>query len=205
MEEGERRLDDHCSRCRWRWSSCCSIWRSILCSTRWSCLSNVRGPVAGRHLGPVSDRHEFQHCRGRRIHVDFRRGDHGRLAVGVSFNQLRADGMPLRQAIMQGAERRVRPVMMTALTAIFGLLPAAISTKVGAQIAKAAGDRRRRQHDCNAVPDSLPDAGALQLLRAPRSARYGRRLLARVNRPAAVSLASAFAHLRSDRGDGKSV
>ncbi|MGH7138094.1 MAG: efflux RND transporter permease subunit, partial [Pirellulales bacterium] len=28
---------------------------------------------------------------------------------------------------------RVRPVMMTALTAIFGLLPAAVSTKIGAQ------------------------------------------------------------------------
>jgi heavy metal efflux system protein len=27
----------------------------------------------------------------------------------------------------------VRPVMMTALTAIFGLLPAALSTKIGAQ------------------------------------------------------------------------
>jgi cobalt-zinc-cadmium resistance protein CzcA len=34
---------------------------------------------------------------------------------------------------MQGAEKRVRPVMMTALTAIFGLLPAAVSTRIGAQ------------------------------------------------------------------------
>jgi cobalt-zinc-cadmium resistance protein CzcA len=39
----------------------------------------------------------------------------------------------LREAIMGGAEKRVRPVMMTALTAIFGLLPAALSTKIGAQ------------------------------------------------------------------------
>jgi cobalt-zinc-cadmium resistance protein CzcA len=49
------------------------------------------------------------------------------------FNQLRAKGMPLRQAIMQGAEKRVRPVMMTALTAILGLLPAALSTRIGSQ------------------------------------------------------------------------
>ncbi|HEX4132608.1 MAG TPA: efflux RND transporter permease subunit [Pirellulales bacterium] len=49
------------------------------------------------------------------------------------FNQLRAHGVPLKEAIMQGAEKRVRPVMMTALTAIFGLLPAAFSTKIGAQ------------------------------------------------------------------------
>lgn len=53
-----------------------------------------------------------------------------------AFNQLRAQGHPLYEAIMQGAERRVRPVMMTALTAIFGLLPAALSTKIGAQTQK---------------------------------------------------------------------
>ncbi|HVX15770.1 MAG TPA: efflux RND transporter permease subunit [Pirellulales bacterium] len=55
------------------------------------------------------------------------------LLLVSSFNQLRVQGLPLRDAILQGAERRVRPVMMTALTAIFGLLPAAISTKIGAQ------------------------------------------------------------------------
>jgi cobalt-zinc-cadmium resistance protein CzcA len=49
------------------------------------------------------------------------------------FNQLRAHGLPLHEAIMQGAEKRVRPMMMTALTAILGLLPAAVSTKIGAQ------------------------------------------------------------------------
>ena len=49
------------------------------------------------------------------------------------FNHLRTEGLPAREAIMQGAEKRVRPVMMTALTAIFGLLPAAFSTRIGAQ------------------------------------------------------------------------
>ncbi len=49
------------------------------------------------------------------------------------FNQLRGQGIPLNDAIMQGAEKRVRPVMMTALTAILGLLPAALSTRIGAQ------------------------------------------------------------------------
>ncbi len=50
-----------------------------------------------------------------------------------SFNSGRARGMPLDESIMIGAEKRVRPVMMTALTAILGLLPAALSTKIGAQ------------------------------------------------------------------------
>ena len=39
----------------------------------------------------------------------------------------------MREAILRGGGKRVRPVMMTALTAIFGLLPAAFSTRIGAQ------------------------------------------------------------------------
>jgi cobalt-zinc-cadmium resistance protein CzcA len=49
------------------------------------------------------------------------------------FNHMRAQGLPVQEAILQGAEKRARPVMMTALTAILGLLPAALSTKIGAQ------------------------------------------------------------------------
>jgi cobalt-zinc-cadmium resistance protein CzcA len=49
------------------------------------------------------------------------------------FNDLRAKGLPLAEAIIQGAAQRVRPVMMTALTAILGLLPAALSTRIGSQ------------------------------------------------------------------------
>jgi cobalt-zinc-cadmium resistance protein CzcA len=49
------------------------------------------------------------------------------------FNQMRFEGMSLYDAIIRGAEKRVRPIMMTALTAIFGLLPAAVSTRIGAQ------------------------------------------------------------------------
>jgi cobalt-zinc-cadmium resistance protein CzcA len=49
------------------------------------------------------------------------------------FNQMRYHGLPLKEAILEGAEKRVRPIMMTALTAIFGLLPAALSTEIGAQ------------------------------------------------------------------------
>jgi cobalt-zinc-cadmium resistance protein CzcA len=49
------------------------------------------------------------------------------------FNQLRCQGLSLEEAILQGAEKRVRPIMMTALTAVFGLLPAALSTRIGSQ------------------------------------------------------------------------
>jgi cobalt-zinc-cadmium resistance protein CzcA len=56
----------------------------------------------------------------------------GLLSVSY-FNRLRVEGLSLKDAIMQGAEKRVRPMMMTALTAIFGLLPAAVSTRIGSQ------------------------------------------------------------------------
>jgi cobalt-zinc-cadmium resistance protein CzcA len=49
------------------------------------------------------------------------------------FNQMRCQGLPVREAIRQGAEKRVRPITMTALTAVFGLLPAAFSTRIGSQ------------------------------------------------------------------------
>jgi cobalt-zinc-cadmium resistance protein CzcA len=52
------------------------------------------------------------------------------------FNALRGEGLPLREAITQGAAKRVRPVMITAMTAILGLLPAAVSTKIGSQTQK---------------------------------------------------------------------
>jgi cobalt-zinc-cadmium resistance protein CzcA len=49
------------------------------------------------------------------------------------FNTHRAHGMPLTAAIIEGASKRVRPMMMTDLTALLGLLPAALSTRIGSQ------------------------------------------------------------------------
>jgi cobalt-zinc-cadmium resistance protein CzcA len=46
-----------------------------------------------------------------------------------SFNAFRAQGLPLEEAIMKGAGNRVRAVTMTALTAILGLLPAALALR----------------------------------------------------------------------------
>jgi heavy metal efflux system protein len=49
------------------------------------------------------------------------------------FNQMRAAGLPVKEALMRGAELRVRPVVMTSLTAALGLFPAAIATSIGSQ------------------------------------------------------------------------
>jgi cobalt-zinc-cadmium resistance protein CzcA len=52
--------------------------------------------------------------------------------VYISYvNELRLSGTPLAQAIRTGAILRLRPIMMTALVAALGLLPAALATGVG--------------------------------------------------------------------------
>jgi heavy metal efflux system protein len=57
--------------------------------------------------------------------------------VYISYvNELRRDGMPATQAIREGAILRLRPIMMTALVAAFGLLPAALATGVGTDTQK---------------------------------------------------------------------
>ena len=52
--------------------------------------------------------------------------------VYISYvNELRREGTDLDEAIRQGAILRLRPIMMTALVAAFGLLPVAVATGVG--------------------------------------------------------------------------
>ena len=50
------------------------------------------------------------------------------------FNQLRALGMDIGQVVMEGARRRLRPVMMTASIAAFGLVPLLFATGPGSEI-----------------------------------------------------------------------
>ena len=52
--------------------------------------------------------------------------------VYISYvNELRGEGIDMPEAIRQGAILRLRPIMMTALVAAFGLLPVALATGVG--------------------------------------------------------------------------
>ncbi|MBV8379627.1 MAG: efflux RND transporter permease subunit [Paucibacter sp.] len=50
------------------------------------------------------------------------------------FNQLIKEGKTPLEAMRQAAEHRMRPMLMTALSACIGLLPAAISTGIGSQV-----------------------------------------------------------------------
>ncbi len=52
--------------------------------------------------------------------------------VYISYaNELRLGGLGISAATREAALQRLRPIMMTALVAAFGLLPAALSTGVG--------------------------------------------------------------------------
>lgn len=50
------------------------------------------------------------------------------------YNQLREQGLKSEAAMSQAAQQRMRPMLMTALSACIGLLPAAISTGIGSQV-----------------------------------------------------------------------
>lgn len=57
--------------------------------------------------------------------------------VLVSYmNKLREEGLGLEEAIVTGCERRLRPVLMTALVAIIGLIPMLFATGPGSEIQK---------------------------------------------------------------------
>ncbi len=50
------------------------------------------------------------------------------------FNQLKSEGMPISEVIIEGARRRLRPVMMTASITAFGLIPLFFATGPGSEI-----------------------------------------------------------------------
>jgi cobalt-zinc-cadmium resistance protein CzcA len=50
------------------------------------------------------------------------------------FNQLRAVGLPMDEVVRVGASRRLRPVLMTASIAAFGLIPLLFATGPGSEI-----------------------------------------------------------------------
>ncbi|MBN9267824.1 MAG: efflux RND transporter permease subunit [Hyphomicrobium sp.] len=48
-------------------------------------------------------------------------------------NQLREEGVPTRQAMLEAAPERLRPVLMTAFAAVFGMIPVALAVSDGAE------------------------------------------------------------------------
>ena len=51
-----------------------------------------------------------------------------------AINQLKRDGLPVRDAIIQAGQRRIRPIIMTSLTTILALLPLTVGFGEGAAL-----------------------------------------------------------------------
>ncbi|MBA5603875.1 efflux RND transporter permease subunit [Duganella sp. FT3S] len=58
------------------------------------------------------------------------------LVMITCFNQLLARGMPLAEVVVEGALRRLRPVLMTACITAFGLVPLLLASGPGSEIQK---------------------------------------------------------------------
>ncbi len=58
------------------------------------------------------------------------------LVLISTMNRLRAEGMGLHSAILNGCETRLRPVLLTALVAMLGFLPMTMSSGSGAEVQK---------------------------------------------------------------------
>jgi cobalt-zinc-cadmium resistance protein CzcA len=58
----------------------------------------------------------------------------GDMVLVSTIRRLVERGAPMREAIEQAAERRLRPVLMTALVAGLGFVPMALNTGVGAEV-----------------------------------------------------------------------
>jgi len=56
------------------------------------------------------------------------------ILIMTYYNEVRASGMGTVEAMFHAAEQRMRPMLMTALSACIGLLPAAVSSGIGSQV-----------------------------------------------------------------------
>jgi heavy metal efflux system protein len=52
------------------------------------------------------------------------------------IQQMREQGVPLQEAVLRGSELQLRPVLMAALSAAIGLLPASVATGIGSETQK---------------------------------------------------------------------
>ena len=77
-------------------------------------------------------------------------------------NQLRRGGMDKKEAILQGSVTRLRPVLLTALTTILGVLPMAIDQRPRLRDARPPGRHPAGRSDDDDLPDAVRHPGHLQ-------------------------------------------
>jgi Cu/Ag efflux pump CusA len=91
-------------------------------SAKWACLHLVNLAVSGTHFSISS---------GVGVLALFGTSVQTGVIMVEYINQLRAQGRSIDNAAIEGAVRRLRPILMTMLVATLGLLPAALSHAIG--------------------------------------------------------------------------
>ena len=98
-------------------------------------LAGIPFAVGGRNHCALRRRPRFQHIGRDRLRVPVWRFGDGRHSDDHLFQPGSASAAWERSnAMFHAAEQRMRPMLMTALSACIGLLPAAISTGIGSQV-----------------------------------------------------------------------
>ncbi len=84
-------------------------------------------------------------------------------------NVLRAQGMPLEAALEQACLTRLRPILMTTMAIIAGLLPTALGLGIGGAQRSAIAVTDRRRAVVVPVPDAAAGAGGVPEVRRARA------------------------------------
>jgi cobalt-zinc-cadmium resistance protein CzcA len=102
-------------------------------SAKWACLNLVNVVVAriGGLLALLVTGTHFSVSSGVGFMALFGVSVQTGVIMVEYINQLRARGRSIEEAAIEGATRRLRPIMMTMLVATLGLLPAALSHEIG--------------------------------------------------------------------------
>lgn len=68
------------------------------------------------------------------------------------INQLRLEGVEKKEAIARAGVTRLRPILMTAITTVLGLVPMVVGGSMGNRYDKTNGDRNHRWSDLRNHP-----------------------------------------------------
>jgi multidrug efflux pump len=91
------------------------------------------------------------------------------MMIDFALDAERRQGLPLEQSIYQAALLRFRPIMMTTMAALFGVLPLAFGTGAGAELRQPLGITIVGGADALTSSDALYDTGRVSLSRTARS------------------------------------
>ena len=82
------------------------------------------------------------------------------LIVDVTRNY-RREGMPIREAVALACRVRLRPILMTSLATILGLIPMALALEAGQRTVRSAGTRHHWRADCFSGGHRVSGAGGV--------------------------------------------